>query len=90
MVNTKELKKRMVDYGLTNAQLADEVGVSVPYMSALINGKKQITLHIAEKVQEALEIPDERFAHYFLRGKAEDEKGQEDDKQPAEPTAAVR
>ena len=68
MVNTKEIKKRMVDYDLTTAQLADEVGMSVPYISSVINGKRSLTLHVAERIQEVLEIPNDRFGHYFLDG----------------------
>lgn len=89
MVNTKEIKKRMIDYDLTNAQLADEVGVSVPYMSSVINGKRTLTLHVAEKIQKVLEIPNELFGYYFLRGK-EEQKGTEDDNQPTEPASTAR
>lgn len=68
MVNTKELKKRMVDYDLTAATLADKVGLSRPYMSGIINGKKTLTLSVAERIQEVLEIPNSDFGHYFLDG----------------------
>lgn len=88
MVNTKELKKRMVDYDLTVAQLADEVGMSVPYISAVINRKRPLSLHVAEKIQKVLEIPNDRFGHYFLDG--EEQKGIEDANKPTEPAATVR
>lgn len=90
MVNTKEIKKRMVDCDLTTAQLADEVGISVTYMSSVLNGKRTLTLHVAEGIQKALEIPNDRFGHYFLDGEKEDQKGTEDANKPTEPAATVR
>lgn len=68
MVNTRELKKRMLDYGLTTAKLAEKVGVTQGYMSAMITGSRPLTLKNANLIQEALEIPNEEFGFYFLDG----------------------
>lgn len=67
-MNTKALKMRMIDYDLTVNELADRVGLTPSYMSALINGKKPLTLKVANDIQKVLEIPNERFGHYFLDG----------------------
>lgn len=67
-MNTKELKKRMVDYNMTNAELADKIGVTPTHFSGVLNGKRPLTLGLANKIQEALEIPNEDFGHYFLDG----------------------
>lgn len=88
MINTTEVKKRMLDYGVSNAQLAKAVGVTDTYMSSVVNGKRTLTLCVAEKIQETLEIPNELFGYYFLDG--DKQKGNEDDNQPVEPTAAAR
>lgn len=69
-MNTKELKKRMVDYGLTNNELADRVGVTPQHFSGVLNGKRSLTLEVANKIQKELEIPDEKFAFYFMSGSA--------------------
>lgn len=69
MVNTKEIRKRMVDYDLTTAELADAVGMSSAYIGAVINNKKPLTLTTAERIQTALEISNDDFGRYFLDGK---------------------
>lgn len=71
-MNTKEIKKRMVDYGFTNAELADRIGVTPSHFSGVLNGKKALTLGVADKIQQALEIPDELFAFYFMKRDSEE------------------
>jgi antitoxin component HigA of HigAB toxin-antitoxin module len=71
-VNTKEIKKRMVDYGLTNAELADRIGVTPSHFSGVLNGKKTLTLGVANRIQKVLEIPDELFAFYFMKRDGEE------------------
>ena len=85
MINVKGIKKRMIDCGLTTAELADKFGLSVPYTSSVINGKRTLTLHVAESIQQALGIPNELFGHYFLK----EQKGTEDDNQPTEPASTA-
>ena len=71
MINTKAIKRRMIDYDYTNSELADKIGVSQSYMSGVINGSKPLTLGMAEKLQEALNIYNDDFAYYFLSGAEE-------------------
>ena len=66
MVNTIAIKKRMLDLGLTNSELAKLISVNPCYLSTVINGKKSLTLGIAGKLQNALEISDEDFTFYFM------------------------
>lgn len=87
MVNTKEIKKRMVDCDLTTAELADEVGMSPTYVGAVINGKKPLTLNTAERIQSVLGISNDDFGRYFLSG---EKKGECNDREQVEPAAAVR
>lgn len=65
-VNTKALRKRMIDFDLTNAEMADKVGISQSKMSFILNHKQAATLEIAERIQETLGIDDSQFAYYFL------------------------
>lgn len=68
MVNTKALKMRMLDHGVTVNELADMVGIRPAYMSSLINGKRPLTLKVANSIQKALEIHNTDFGFYFLDG----------------------
>lgn len=87
-VNTKAIRMRMVDKELTSAELADVVGVSPSKMSFILNNKQDMKLWEAFEIQQALDIPDERFTYYFLDGGQQ--KGTEDDNQPTEPASTAR
>lgn len=66
MINTKELKKLLIDKDLGIKDVALCIGKS--YSSALlkINGEIPITLSEADKVQTLLEIRDCDFGFYFM------------------------
>lgn len=42
--------------GLTVSQLADMVGVSIPHMSGVERGKKNLNNHLLVRIAEALEV----------------------------------
>ncbi len=66
MMNTKEIKKLLIDKDLTIGDVAIHIGKSYSNTLLKINGKTSITLGDAEKIQELLEIDDSDFAFYFL------------------------
>lgn len=66
-MNTKEIKKRMIDCDITANDLATKCNVSSAKMSLVINNRQDATLELAEKMKHYLSISDEEFAHYFLR-----------------------
>lgn len=66
MINTKEIKKLLIDKDLTINDVAIYIGKSYSNTLLKINGKTSITLGDAEKIQEFLEIDDRDFAFYFL------------------------
>ena len=66
-MNTKEIKKRIIDCGITASDLATKCNVSSAKMSLVINNHQDATLELAEKMQHYLSISDDEFAHYFLR-----------------------
>lgn len=71
-MNTIEIKKLMLEQGISCGQMAEKMGVSAQHFSSVLNNKKAITLGLANKMQEILGIPDERFAFYFMqRGEEE-------------------
>lgn len=67
-INTKALMHRMIDYELTTAELADRIGMTPAYVKHVLEGRRALTLGVADKIQDALEIPNERFGYYFLEG----------------------
>lgn len=50
----RELRK---ERGWTLQQLADRTGLSIPHLSDLERGKKQITTGSLERIAQALEVP---------------------------------
>lgn len=66
MINTKEIKKLLIDKDLTINDVAIYIGKSYSNTLLKINGKTSITLGDVEKIQEFLEIDDSDFAFYFL------------------------
>lgn len=68
MLNTKALKRRMIDKNLTSMELAYRCGVSPSKMSFVLNNKQAARLSLIIDIQETLDIPDEDFGHYFLGG----------------------
>lgn len=66
MINTKEIKKLLIDKELKIQDVAEYIGKSYSNTLLKINGKTPMTLNDAEKIQELLEIEDSNFAFYFL------------------------
>ena len=44
VLNKKAIKHYLIDHDLIQCELAKHLGISTPYFSELINGKKNITL----------------------------------------------
>ena len=66
MINTKELKKLLIDKDLTVNDLAAYLGKSYSNVRVKITGKAPMNLWEAEKIQEFLGIRDCDFGFYFL------------------------
>lgn len=67
-MNTKAIKKKMIEKDFTLTALAKKVGVTPTHLSGIINGKTSLTLQRANLIQYALDIPNDEFAYYFLEG----------------------
>lgn len=68
MLNTKALKRKMIDKSLTGMELAYRCEVSQAKMSLVLNNKQSARLDLVFKMQEVLGITDEEFGYYFLGG----------------------
>ena len=66
MVNTKGIKKLLIDKDMDLSDLAAVIGRSYTTTSMKLNNASSMTLDEAEKIQEALGIHDEDFAYYFM------------------------
>ena len=66
MINTKELKKLLIDKDLGIKDIAFCIGKSYSNALLKINGDIPITLSEADKVQTLLGISDCDFGFYFL------------------------
>ena len=66
MVNTKKLKGKLREKGMTQSDLAKALKLSSCSVNRKINGKCGMTLDEAEKTAEILGIGDEAFRDYFF------------------------
>lgn len=66
MINTKELKKLLIDKELTIIELATYLGKSHQTVRRKLNGRSPMNLWEAEQIQAILEIENRDFGFYFL------------------------
>ena len=66
MINTKELRKLLIDKEMTIVELASYLGKSHQTIRRKLNGRSPMNLWEAEKIQEILEIENRDFGFYFL------------------------
>lgn len=66
MLNTRKLKARMVELGLTQKDIAVALKIAPATASQKINGIRPLYLDEAQTVAEVLEIDDKSFGDYFF------------------------
>lgn len=66
MVNSKKIKARLVELGLTQADIAKELRIATATVSQKINGVRPLSLDEAEKIANLLNIKDGEFRVYFF------------------------
>lgn len=66
MPNTKMLKARLKELGMTQADLAGKVGLATPTLCQKLNNVRPFSLPQAEKVALALDISAQDFEAYFF------------------------
>lgn len=67
MVNTNKIKGRIVELGLTQADIARVLGVATPTVSQKINNIRGMTVQEAFIIARVLKIDDEDFREYFFK-----------------------
>ena len=66
MPNSEKIKERMALLNITQAELAQYLGIATPTMCQKINNLRPFTLDEAERVAEKLEIKNKDFGTYFF------------------------
>lgn len=66
MPNTEKIKRRMEELNITQAQLAEKIGIATPTMCQKINNLRPFSLGEAEVVADVLKIRDKDFGTYFF------------------------
>jgi len=66
MPNTRKLKARMVELGLTQKDVADVLNIASATASQKLNGIRPLYLHEAQAVANLLKIEDSAFSDYFF------------------------
>ena len=66
MLNTKKLKGRITECGLTQRDVAKALGIATATASQKINGIRPLYLEEAEKLMDLLQIDSKNFSSYFF------------------------
>lgn len=69
MVNTLKIKARMVEFGLTQKDIARELGIAIPTVSQKINNIRPMHLKEADLLADLLKINTLQFGEYFFSSK---------------------
>ena len=62
----RSLKKRLIDLGLIQKELARKIGLSQSAMSERMNGNVEFTAGEMKRIMDALGIPAEDLYRYFI------------------------
>ncbi|OSA88357.1 UNVERIFIED_ORG: transcriptional regulator [Clostridium botulinum] len=66
MINTRKIKGRMAELGLTQQDIAKKLGIAKPTVSQKINNVRPMGLSEAEKMSVLLKIDINQFPVYFF------------------------
>lgn len=66
MINTKRIKGRMAEMGITQKDVAKRLGIAQPTANQKINNIRPMDLDEAEKLASLLEIDAGNFCDYFF------------------------
>ena len=66
MINSKKIKGRMAELGITQKEMAKYMGIAQATVNQKINNIRTMDVDEAEKISIILKIPCEDFAEYFF------------------------
>ncbi len=65
-MNVKALKKKMIDCGVSAAEIANALQVDKDYVYKKLNGRVALTLGQANQIGELLGLTDEEYGNIFF------------------------
>lgn len=71
MTNTKEIKKRLIDYDITQAECAKKMKMSLSTFNFKLNGKSDWTVSEIETLCGILKISKSAVTKYFFAQKVD-------------------
>ena len=66
MVNSRKIKGRMAELGITQKDIADQLNLAAPTVSQKINNIRPMDLGEAERLARILCVREGEFAEYFF------------------------
>lgn len=66
MVNTRKIKARLVELGLSQKEAAKALGIAQPTVNQKINNVRPMDLDEAEKLANLLQLKSGEFQTYFF------------------------
>ena len=66
LVNSRKIKGRLVELGLTQKDVAEKIGVAQPTVNQKINNIRPMDLQEAEAIADLLKISPREFVEYFF------------------------
>ena len=66
MVNSRKIKGRLVELGLTQKDVAEKIGVAQPTVNQKINNIRPMDLQEAEAIADLLKRSPREFVEYFF------------------------
>ncbi|SFR78512.1 DUF739 family protein [Anaeromicropila populeti] len=66
MVNTRKIRARIVELGLTYEMISGEMKIAKPTISQKINNVRPMRLDEAQKLVQILQIDKKEYAEYFF------------------------
>ena len=67
MMNSKKIKGRIIELGMTMGEVAEKMGLSPYTFGKKISGKSKTYIVEAEKIAKILKISDNDFNEYFFK-----------------------
>lgn len=66
MINTNKVKGRIIELGMNQQDVAEQLGLAQPTLSQKLNNIRAMDLEEAEKLSRILQISNEDFCSYFF------------------------
>ena len=66
-MNTQALKQAMAERQITSKQLASQTGISPSYLSLVLNGQRNCSIKLANRITSALKLKQKEIITIFFK-----------------------